>query len=86
MASPVPIEGDETIYSTYTNVLGYYSFSRGEDLYVDVWRVPGTYRPDWVHYYVDKSGTADWYDPNPAVRVPENVNYPLNFVGSDYTP
>jgi hypothetical protein len=78
------IEGDETIYSTYTNALGYYSFSRGEDVYVDVWMIPATESPHWRTYYRDISGEADWDDPNPVVRVAANNNEFVNFVGSDH--
>jgi hypothetical protein len=77
------IEGDENIYSAYTNMLGLYTISRGEDVYVDVWLVPGTYQPHWVYYYVyDGPGWKNG-DKDPVVRVPENENRALHFVGSD---
>jgi hypothetical protein len=77
------IEGDENIYSVYTNMLGNYTISRGEDVYVDVWLVPGTYQPHWQTYYV-YDGAIEFGDPDPVVRVPENENCALHFAGSDY--
>lgn len=78
------IEGDSTVYSTTTDDFGYYSFQRVEDSYVDVWLVPGSYLPDWRYYYLDLGQNTNWGDPNPTIRVPENQNSVVYFIGSDY--
>ena len=78
------IEGDSTIHAAFTNGLGKYSFTHDAGLYADVWLIPGTYQPHWLYYYVDTSGTIEWENENPVVRVPEDESCPLSFVGSDY--
>ena len=79
------IEGDSTTYSTQTDENGFYTFTRGEDVYVDVWTLPAMGAPHWVYYYRDVAGHANWDDPDPVVRVARNGSAYVSFIGSDHT-